>query len=291
MTCLLVVTVSLLLLQTPARAQPRYNLENPTQEAARGYQTKSGIGLLSGWACEATTVSVRFNDDPPLVVPYGSSRSDTADRCGDTDNGFGLVVNWNELGDGWHTATLLIDGTAVQEVWFAVQTLGAPFRRDLGSHPRGVLLSDDSMAVVAWEEATQNFTIVGHRTAHLPLLGTWRFRTPLPQRAQVVHLLTLNWVTIDARSPALEVRGWVRTGGTVSGSANEWWEAGDDDHQYVLRGVEPRRERCFEYRFSLTSGRTAAGLLRLTPQQATSITGCDQDGWQEYPTTGVREQD
>ena len=287
MTWLLVVTISLLLFQTPAWAQPRYNLENPAREA-----TKSGIGLLSGWACEATTVSVRFNDGPPLVVPYGSSRGDTADRCGDTDNGFGMGVNWNELGDGWHTATLLIDGTAVQEVGFAVRTLGAPFRRDLGSHlRRGVLLSDNSMAVVAWEEATQNLTIVGHRTAHLPLLGVWRFRTPLPQRAQLVHLLTLRWITIDARSPVLEVRGWLRTGGTVSGSANEWWEEGDADHQYVLRGVERRRERCFEYRFSLTSGRTAAGLLRLTPQQATSITGCDQDGWQEYPTTGVREQD
>lgn len=140
---LLAVAVGLLLLQTPAWAQPRYNLENPTQEAAKGYQTKSGIG----------------------------------------------------------------------------------------------------------------------------------------------------WVTIDARSPALEVRGWLRTGGTVSGSANEWWEAGDDDHQYVLRGVETRRERCFEYHFSLTSGRTAVGLLRLTPQQARSITGCDQDGWQAYPTTGVRETD
>lgn len=286
MTWLLVVTISLLLLQDPAGAQPRYNLENPAREA-----TKSGIGLLSGWACEATTVSVRFNDGPPLVVPYGSSRGDTADRCGDTDNGFGMGVNWNELGDGWHTATLLIDGTAVQEVGFAVRTLGAVFRRDLVPHHGAVLLSDNSVAVVAWEEATQNLTIVGHRTAHLPLLGVWRFRTPLPQRLQLVHLLTLSRVEIRAAAPTPEVRGWLRTGGTVAGYTHEWWEEGDADYQYFLWGVEPRRERCFEYRFSLTSGRTAAGLLRLTPQQATSLTGCDHDGWQEYPTTGVREQD
>ena len=69
MPWLLAVTISLLLLQDPTGAQPRYNLENPTREA-----TKSGIGLLSGWACEVTTISVRFSWDgspaSPEIPPY-----------------------------------------------------------------------------------------------------------------------------------------------------------------------------------------------------------------------------
>ena len=62
---------------------------------------KCGIGLLSGWACAATTVSVRLNGGPSLVVPYGSRRGDT-DRCGPTSgdgmvsvhSGYGFSVAW-----------------------------------------------------------------------------------------------------------------------------------------------------------------------------------------------------
>ena len=32
----------------------------------------------------------------------GPSETDTVDQCGDTNNGFGLLYNWNKLGDGEH---------------------------------------------------------------------------------------------------------------------------------------------------------------------------------------------
>ena len=49
----------------------------------------SGIGVISGWKCEASgPLTVRFNDGDPISIPYGSERADTAGVCGDTDNGF-----------------------------------------------------------------------------------------------------------------------------------------------------------------------------------------------------------
>ena len=63
---------------------------------------QSGLGILSGWVCEADVVELVIETaaSPPLSLEagYGTSRADTADVCGDTDNGFGLLFNWNLLG-------------------------------------------------------------------------------------------------------------------------------------------------------------------------------------------------
>ena len=41
---------------------------------------------------------------------YGAERLDTATECGDTDNGFGLLLNWNRLGNGEHSVVAKADG-------------------------------------------------------------------------------------------------------------------------------------------------------------------------------------
>ena len=78
---------------TGSSAVPGY-LENP---APNTFQ--SGIGPLSGWVCEAEAVTLKINGQS-YPVPYGLERPDTREECGDTDNGFGTVFNWNELGPG-----------------------------------------------------------------------------------------------------------------------------------------------------------------------------------------------
>lgn len=134
-------------------------LENPTLGSI-----KSGIGLLSGWACEAAELEVSFDGGPRQFVPYGSERSDTAyapdgtEICGDTDNGFGLLINYNNLGNGSHTVTLYADGERVVERQFTVQTLGTDFLRNV-TGTGTVTLSDGKEVTVEWEEATQNFVI------------------------------------------------------------------------------------------------------------------------------------
>ena len=72
-------------------------LENPGPESFQ-----SGIGVISGWVCEAEEIVIELNGAPQAVA-YGTERLDTARVCGDTDNGFGLLFNWNLLGDGEHT--------------------------------------------------------------------------------------------------------------------------------------------------------------------------------------------
>ena len=74
---------------------PTGALENPKPASFQ-----SGIGLLSGWVCDAAVVELEINDGPRLAAAYGTDRADTAPVCGDRDNGFGLLFNWNLLGDG-----------------------------------------------------------------------------------------------------------------------------------------------------------------------------------------------
>ena len=131
-------------------------LENPVPGSL-----KSGIGVISGWVCDAEELEISFDGGPRLFVPYGSERTDTAGVCGDTDNGFGLLWNYNELGDGPHIATLYVDGILTTQVNFSVRTLGTNFLR--GVTGQGTITLSDGKAVnVQWEETTQGFTITGY---------------------------------------------------------------------------------------------------------------------------------
>ena len=83
-------------------------LENPS-----GGLFYSGIGVISGWKCEATgELTVRFNGGEPIPLVYGSERPDVLDAgaCGSADVGFVAIWNWARLGDGTHTAVAYDDG-------------------------------------------------------------------------------------------------------------------------------------------------------------------------------------
>ena len=134
---------------------PPHVLENP---ASGSFQ--SGIGLISGWVCNAQTITISFSGGPPQEAAYGTSRGDTQGVCGDTDNGFGLSYNWNLLGDGPHTVTAYADGVEFASVTVTVTTLGEEFRRGLS---REVIIPDfpevGTDTVLQWQEAQQNFVI------------------------------------------------------------------------------------------------------------------------------------
>ena len=121
---------------------------------------QSGIGLISGWVCDAQTITIRFDDGPPQEAAYGTSRGDTQGACGDNDNGFGLPFNWNLLDDGLHTVTASADGVEFARVEVTVTTLGTEFRRGLS---REVTLPDFPEAgtdvALVWQEAQQNFVL------------------------------------------------------------------------------------------------------------------------------------
>ena len=154
-------------------------LENPVPGAI-----KSGVGLISGWVCDADELEVSFDGGPRKFIPYGSERVDTRGVCGDTDNGFGLLWNYNELGDGPHTVTLYADGMVATQVTFNVKTLGTNFLRGVTGQGT-ITLSDGKEVNVQWEETTQGFTITGYQEGSTApthasdaalnrLRGTWR---------------------------------------------------------------------------------------------------------------------
>ena len=49
--------------------------------------------------------------------------------CGDIDNGFGLLFNWNLLRDGEHDVVALVDGVELGRARVTVTTLGQEFLR------------------------------------------------------------------------------------------------------------------------------------------------------------------
>lgn len=136
-------------------------LENPSPGTFQ-----SGVDVISGWACDAETIEISFDGGPRIQAGTGTIREDTQEVCGDTDNGFGLLYNWNHLGDGPHTVTAYADGVEFARVNVTVTTLGEEFRRGIR---REVTVPDfpdvGTDVVLEWQEARQNFAIVDARPA------------------------------------------------------------------------------------------------------------------------------
>ena len=130
----------------------------------RSASFQSGVGVISGWACHANEIVIELNG-VPYRAGYGTTRPDTQDRCGDTDNGFSLLWNWNNLGAGTHTVRALIDGQEFAYTTVRVTTFGEdPFPRGWsGTFALPNFPAAGETTVVRWEESLQNFVITdGH---------------------------------------------------------------------------------------------------------------------------------
>ncbi len=134
-------------------------LENP---GADSFQ--SGVGVLSGWVCTADEVEIEIETESGeverQVAAYGTERLDTEGVCGDTDNGFGLLFNWNLLRDGEHTVTALVDGIELGRARVRVTTLGQEFLRGV----TGTCEAEDfprmgESVLLVWQQNSQNFVI------------------------------------------------------------------------------------------------------------------------------------
>ena len=140
----------------------QYALGNP---ASGSHQ--SGVGVISGWACDADTVEIAIvsaqGREVRLEAAYGTERVDTRGVCGDVDNGFGVLFNWNLLGAGVHEVALWLDGAAVARSTIRVTTLGAePFVRGLsGTYALDSFPTPEQTTTIEWQQSRQNFGIVG----------------------------------------------------------------------------------------------------------------------------------
>jgi hypothetical protein len=130
------------------------HLENPQPDAS-----VSGINLISGWACDAGRIDVLIDGTIAETAAYGTLRTDTLSVCGDDNNGFGLLINWNRIGSGLHTIVVFQDGVEFARRTFTVTTLGQEFLR--GASGTYSLNFVGRNVFVQWDEALQNFVIVG----------------------------------------------------------------------------------------------------------------------------------
>jgi hypothetical protein len=135
---------------------PRTKLENP---APGSFQ--SGLGLISGWVCDASRIDIDIDGRATFQAAYGTSRSDTQSTCGDTNNGYGLLFNWNLVGDGTYFVRILADGVEVGNSTFTVATLGlGEFPRGLsGTFPLSGFPQAGRTTQIQWQESGQNFMI------------------------------------------------------------------------------------------------------------------------------------
>lgn len=132
-------------------------LENPAAGS-----TQSGIGMFSGWNCDAERIEIQLEDGSKSLAAYGTSRGDTAGICGDSDNGFGLLFNFNLLGTGEHTVVALADGEEFGRSTFNVLRMstgeflsGASATTTVSDFP-----SPGHSVTLEWSQAQQNFNIV-----------------------------------------------------------------------------------------------------------------------------------
>ena len=137
-----------------------HRLENP---APGSFQ--SGIGVVSGWVCTAQRIDIEF-DGQRVQAAYGTVREDTRTVCGDANNGFGLLVNWNLLSEGMHTVRALADEQEFASARIVVKTLGQEFLRGVGKNQRLLNFPHTGTdIIVAWQESLQNFVITRADTA------------------------------------------------------------------------------------------------------------------------------
>ena len=157
-------------------------LENPQPGSFQ-----SGVGVISGWVCEAERIDIVFNagtaQEQTWRAGYRTTRADTAYTkegkvlCGDTDNGFGLLFNWNRLGAGQHTVSARADGVEFGSATFTVTTFDTEFLTGVGKHARlENFPATGTDIIVAWQESLQNFTIarrdnLGPKIASIDAIG------------------------------------------------------------------------------------------------------------------------
>ena len=131
-------------------------LEIPTPNT-----TVSGIGVISGWKCDAEELTVRFDGGEPIPLAYLNERADTASVCGDTDNGFVSIMNWGNLDDGEHTAVVYDDGVEFDRSVFTVRRFQEAFVTNASLTVSAQdFPNQGETAVFAWSQPTQHLELI-----------------------------------------------------------------------------------------------------------------------------------
>lgn len=131
--------------------------ESPAQDSIQ-----TGIGLIRGWACNASKVEISIDGERREEVPYGGSRGDTKAVCGnDGFNGYGTVMAWGLLSAGEHRMQTFVDGIKISDVTFKIVKLDDGFlNREGVKYTLPDFPNPGQQIMIQWSDAKQNFTVV-----------------------------------------------------------------------------------------------------------------------------------
>jgi hypothetical protein len=202
--------------------------------------TVSGASLVSGWHCSATRVEIEFDGAARTLAATGTDRPDTAAVCGGKrDNGFGLLVNWADLGPGVHTVRAYADGELMDTRTVTVVTYGVVF---LDGKSATATVPDfpanGREVVLEWRPGLQGFVASEVRNAP-SISGTWNGAN-LERRSNCASAANngtrgtyAQWdVTRDPVSETLRIQETgitglsctYRGGYRVNGNTPEWYD-------------------------------------------------------------------
>ena len=143
----------------PVISQAQGNLEIPQNGSVQ-----SGVGIVSGWYCDADRIEIAFDGGNRIEASYGTTRQDTVEQCGDDDNGFALLWAFQLLGPGEHEVVAYADGVEFRRRTFTVTDISeGGFLRGAAAEARVQGFPTlDSDVVLKWQEANQNFVIADY---------------------------------------------------------------------------------------------------------------------------------
>ena len=122
----------------------------------------SGIGVISGWKCDAGALTVRFDGGEPIQLLHSAERADVLNvgACDHANVGFLSIMNWGNLDDGEHTAEVYDDGVEFGRSVFTVRRFREAFVRgaSLTLSVQDFPHQGDN-AVFTWSQATQHLEL------------------------------------------------------------------------------------------------------------------------------------
>ena len=128
--------------------------------------SQSGIGVISGWHCDAKLVEVFIDGGTAkLVAGSRTDRADTIPICGRADTGFSVLFNWNILdihcfGCANHTVEAYADGRLFATSRFRVEHFDTEYLT--GKNATYTLYNFPrigSTTWLKWDESLQNFSV------------------------------------------------------------------------------------------------------------------------------------
>lgn len=193
------------------------SLENPAAGSI-----ESGIGIISGWHCTASNITVTVDGANYGKAGTGTARADTVGICGRADTGFSLLINYNSLSVGDHTISVVADGQQLEVRQFkTVQSAGAEFVTGL---TKTITVSDfpstGRTATLQWSQPKQSFVVTAVSNA------------PALTDQQKTQQMAGFWMLYTGDRQTLLATITINSTGIIQG-AGGWYLKGTNAHPYV----------------------------------------------------------